>query len=111
MAKSAECSRCPKYDLTAKFVGMVKRDETQRRLIYIAQGADDDSAQESAVRECNYRSVRKRQNSDAAEAALKSTSSCNGYCRASSVGCCRSVHFPLWLLEHHSNVPTLSGLQ
>jgi hypothetical protein len=62
--KSAECIRCPKFDLTAKFVGMVKRDETQRRLIYIAQGADD--VRRTRI---NYRS---RKNESAAEAALKS---------------------------------------
>jgi hypothetical protein len=39
-ARDSECSRCPKYDLTAKFVGMVKRDESGR-LIYVAQTADE----------------------------------------------------------------------
>ena len=41
-AKSEPCSRCPKYDLTAKFVGMVKRDEHDpTRLLFVVQGADE----------------------------------------------------------------------
>lgn len=39
-AKDAECPRCPKYDLTAKFVGMVKRDESGK-LVFVAQTADE----------------------------------------------------------------------
>jgi hypothetical protein len=38
-AKDPECSRCPKYDLAAKFVGMVKKNEGGK-LIYVAQTAD-----------------------------------------------------------------------
>jgi hypothetical protein len=37
--KDPECSRCPKYDLTAKFVGMLKTNESGK-LIYVAQTAD-----------------------------------------------------------------------
>ena len=39
-AKDAECSRCPKYNVTAKFVGMVRKDASGR-LAYEAQTADD----------------------------------------------------------------------
>jgi hypothetical protein len=38
--KDPECSRCAKYDLTAKFVGMVRKNESGR-LIYVAQTADE----------------------------------------------------------------------
>jgi hypothetical protein len=34
------CGRCPKYDITAKFVGMVKKDESGR-LVFVAQTADE----------------------------------------------------------------------
>jgi len=41
-AKSVPCGRCPKYDLTAKFVGMVKRDDRDpTRLMFVVQGADE----------------------------------------------------------------------
>jgi hypothetical protein len=39
--RSLDCARCPKYELSGRFVGTIRRSETQNRLIYIAQGADD----------------------------------------------------------------------
>jgi len=39
-AKDATCARCPKYDIQAKFVGMVRKDESGR-LVFVAQTADE----------------------------------------------------------------------
>ena len=39
-AKDPICSRCPKYDIRAKFVGMVKKDESGK-LVFVAQTADE----------------------------------------------------------------------
>ncbi len=37
--KDRWCARCPKYDLTGKFVGMVKKDESGR-LVYVVQSGE-----------------------------------------------------------------------
>lgn len=39
-AKDKGCPGCPRYDLTAKFVGMVKKDESGK-LVFVAQTADE----------------------------------------------------------------------
>ena len=39
-AKYKKCPRCPKYDISAKFVGMVKKDESGK-LVFVAQTADE----------------------------------------------------------------------
>lgn len=39
-AKDPVCARCPKYDVSANFVGMVKKDESGK-LVFIVQAVDE----------------------------------------------------------------------